>query len=122
MTSSDSLPRLVSVLSNGHKPTVYVGTPIEIEASIRRFFNAQRLYFNNLPEDDRKEKLELFDRSAFRVEIVAMDGLAKERVRPHLRTTADQIDLERELFRLVQHGTDAPVEGQDDTGEAQYGV
>lgn len=115
MSAGDAILRLVRDLESNTKPTVYTGTPIEIEASIRRFFEFQRLYFNNLPEDDRKKKLELFDRSAFRVEIVAMDGLAEERVRPHLRSTADQIDLERELFRLAQHGSESPEEEQDGT-------
>lgn len=78
--------------------TTFRGTPIECEAWLRRFFDIMRIF---LAIDGGDEALETFEKSVWDMDISAIDGVLKDRVRPDLRSYADTIDLERDLLRLV---------------------
>ena len=80
------------------RKTTFRGTPIECEAWLRRFFDTMRIC---LAIDGGDEALETFERSVWDMDISAIDGVLKDRVRPDLRPYADMIDLERDLLRLV---------------------
>ena len=80
------------------RKTTFRGTPIECEAWLRRFFDIMRIF---LGIDGDDEALETFEKSVWDMDISAIDGVLKDRVRPDLRPYADMIDLERDLLRLV---------------------
>lgn len=94
------------------RPTVYVGTPIELEAMLRKFFWFQRMYLENAT--DRKEVHELFERTAWRIEIVPLEGVARERVRDEFKPDVARIDAERELYDLLCQG-----QSQESGGERE---
>ena len=79
------------------RKTTFRGTPLECEAWLRRFFDIMRIFLGN--EDE--SSLELFERTAWDIDIVAVDGVLKDRVRKDLRSYCDMISLERELFELL---------------------
>lgn len=85
-------------MADNVRKTSFRGTPLECEAWLRRFFDIMRIFIGI---DGGDEALETFEKSVWDMDISAVDGVLKDRVRPDLRPYADMIDLERDLLRLV---------------------
>ena len=87
------------------KPTVFEGTPTEIEAMIRTFFDMTRGYFKVYREvtDDEHadEKLDAYERTVWKVELTPLETIAKDKCRKVYLAEAMRIESERKLFEIV---------------------
>lgn len=88
-----------------------VGTPIEIEAMLRAYFQYQRDFlegqrrWEDAPSDEVIDKrLELFERTVFEVAAEPYGKTAKKRVRDEYVVEVGRIDTERELFDILSGG------------------
>ena len=61
--------------------------------------------------------MQLFEKSAWELDISAVEGLLKDRVRPDLRPYGDVILIERELFDLLAKMGDEDTDQDDVDGE-----
>ncbi len=91
--------------------TTFTGTPIELEAALRQFFDNQRMFLEGQrrwedgPSDEVVgQHLELFDRTVWEMDLISLDKVAEVRVRPALAVEAGMIDTERELTRILTKG------------------
>ena len=84
------------------RPTTFEGTPVEVEALVREFFEHQRVYLSNSTEEDAREGvLDAFDRTVWKVSLTPCDAVAPGRVRDTLAKSVARLDREREIYALV---------------------
>ncbi len=88
-----------------------VGTPIELEAMLRSYFQYQRDFlegqrrWDDAPSDEVVDKrLETFERTVFEVTAHPYGKTAKKRVREPYALDVGRIETERELYDILSGG------------------
>lgn len=95
----------------------FEGTPIECEAWMRKQFDAMRAYVEGwtsevrdgeyVPADNQQEKLDVYDRSVWKVTIEPTEHVAVERMRSSMVDECVRVEAERELFdTMARHFDD----------------
>ena len=92
-------------MADEQRHTEFMGTPIECEAWLRKFFDSIRTFLRSSVNcgDINEVANDVFERTVWTIEISGLDAVLPAKVRddPSLRMHADKIDIERDLFSLV---------------------